>query len=269
MWINGIKTVNLSAFDRAVQFGDGCFTTAAVLNGKVIFLKNHLKRLKENCQRLFINLPNFMLLESEICYAAIGYKKAVLKVILTSGIGERGYSRTKQNKPTRIILLSPWPNHYEILKGKGVILITSPIELARNPLLAGMKHLNRLEQVLIRRHCDYNGGDEALVLDTKGKIISCCAANIFWRKGNDIYTPNLKYAGVNGIMRCYLIDQIIATGQNCHIVEMSKKEVINADEITICNSLMPVLPVRQIDNILFIKSFLFNQLNKFCQNMTK
>jgi 4-amino-4-deoxychorismate lyase len=134
-------------------------------------------------------------------------------------------------------------------------------------LLAGVKHLNRLEQVLIRQHLDQTGGDEALVLDTAGTVVECCAANLFWRKGNDIYTPRLEHAGVDGIMRRYLMAQMAAFGQTCQLIDGARDDVMNADEVVICNALMPVLPVRQIDDVTFTARTLYQQLRASCLTM--
>lgn len=267
VWINGIQQVEVSVRDRALQFGDGCFTTAAVQDGKIILLKAHLQRLKENCKRLLITELDFALLEAEMCQVAVGQAQAVLKVILTPGASSCGYSRAGCSIPTRIILLSSWPKHYTILQQSGIKMLTSPIRLARNPLLAGIKHLNRLEQVLIRQHIDQTSSDEALVLDTEGVVVECCAANLFWRKGDNIYTPRLEQAGVKGIMRCYLMEQITNSGQVCHVVNYGREEVLNADEVIICNTLMPILPVQQIDDVSFTVHLLYQQLYASLQTM--
>lgn len=267
MWINGVAQNELSARDRAVQFGDGCFTTAAVLNGKIQLLDAHLQRLQECCERLFIPQPDMQQLREEMQHAAATQSQAVLKVILTPGAGGRGYSRAGCTAPTRILSLSPWPQHYATLQQQGATLVTSPVALARNPLLAGLKHLNRLEQVLIRQHLDQTDGDEALVLDTEGTVVECCAANLFWRKGEHIYTPRLEQAGVNGIMRRYLMAQMARAGQSCQLIDGSRDEVLNADEVVICNALMPVLPVRKIDDVSFTARTLYQQLFTCCQTM--
>ncbi|ORM64616.1 aminodeoxychorismate lyase [Pantoea rodasii] len=267
MWINGVAQTELSARDRAVQFGDGCFTTAAVVGGKIQLLNAHLQRLHESCERLFMPLPDLTQLAEEMQQAAAGQVRAVMKVILTPGAGGRGYSRTGCETPTRIISLSPWPQHYAALQLHGARLVTSPIPLARNPLLAGLKHLNRLEQVLIRQHIDQTDADEALVLDTAGTVVECCAANLFWRKGEKIYTPHLDHAGVNGIMRRFLMAQMAMAGQSCELMDGSREDVLNADEVVLCNALMPVLPVRQIDDVLFTARSLYQQLQASCQKM--
>lgn len=267
MWINGIKQSTLAASDRGLQFGDGCFTTAAVRQGNILLLKNHLQRLRQGCERLWIGGTDWLQLEAEMKQAAQGQEQAVLKVIISAGSGGRGYSRQGCAEPTRIVSLAPWPHHYATLQQRGVSLSLSPVRLARNPLFAGIKHLNRLEQVLIRAHLDQTDADEALVLDTEGWVVECCAANLFWRHGTQIYTPDLSESGVDGIMRRSLMAQLAAAGQACQVIKSEPAQLLDADEVVICNALMPVLPVRQIEASHFTERSLFNQLLACCEKI--
>ena len=267
MWINGVEQTSLAASDRATQFGDGCFTTAAVRNGQILLLDAHLQRLREGCARLMMPGVDWTRLESEMRAAAEPQAEAVLKVIISAGSGGRGYSRQGIHCATRIVSVSPWPQHYQALQQQGVRLETSPVPLAQNPLLAGIKHLNRLEQVLIRAHLDQSEADEALVLDTAGYVVECCAANLFWRQGERIFTPDLTASGVDGIMRRYLMAQIAAAGQVCHVVRAKPVQLLAADEVVICNALMPVLPVRQIDSQSFSDRQLCHWLQDSCYFM--
>ncbi|MBZ6395388.1 MULTISPECIES: aminodeoxychorismate lyase [Pantoea] len=267
MWINGIEQSTLAASDRGLQFGDGCFTTAAVQQGKILLLERHIQRLREGCERLLINGIDWLQLENEMRQAARDQRQAVLKVILSAGSGGRGYSRKGGGEPTRIVSLAAWPQHYADLQQRGASLALSPIRLARNPQFAGLKHLNRLEQVMIRAHLDQTDADEALVLDTEGWVVECCAANLFWRRGSEIFTPDLRWAGVDGIMRRSLMAQLAAAGQACRVVQCEPDALLAADEIVICNALMPVLPVRQLEAVNFTQRTLFNQLHASCKKI--
>lgn len=267
IWINGREQDHLSASDRAVQFGDGCFTTAAVSNGRIQQLAAHLQRLQEGCRRLLIDQVDWPQLEQEMRQIAEPQRQAVLKVIISRGRGGRGYSGAGCGEATRILTLAPYPQHYHALRASGVKLTLSPITLARNKQLAGIKHLNRLEQVLIRAHLDQSDADEALVLDTEGRVVECCAANLFWRKGDQVFTPSVEEAGVDGTMRRYLMAQMTRSAQTCHVVSVGKEAILTADEIVICNALMPVLPVRQLDEIHYTARSLFDLLYASCNKM--
>ena len=243
-FINGKPQNELPADDRATQFGDGCFTTARIVDGQIRFLSAHLQRLRDACQRLMIPFTEWSALEQEMQSCASGHAQAVLKVILSRGSGGRGYSGSACVNPTRILSVSAWPAHYPRWREEGITLTLSPVRLGRNPLLAGIKHLNRLEQVLIRAHLEQTDADDALVLDSDGWLTECCAANIFWRKGREVYTPRVDQAGVNGIMRQHCIRLLATSDFTLHEVNASEPALAQADEVIICNALMSVVPVR-------------------------
>lgn len=260
IWINGEPQESLSARDRAIQFGDGCFTTARIWQGKVVAADAHLNRLAEGCERLMIRTVDWTALREEMLFAASTCTTGVLKVILSRGEGGRGYSAAGCGQPTRLISLSDYPAHYLQLRQTGARLALSTFRLGKNPLLAGIKHLNRLEQVLIRTELDQTGADEAVVLDTDGRLVECCAANLFWRKGKQVFTPDLSQSGVNGIQRQQLIQQLHDQGTEVLVVSQPFEALAEAEEVLITNALMPVLPVYQIENWHYSSRHLFNLL---------
>ena len=132
-------------------------------------------------------------------------------------------------------------------------------------MLAGLKHLNRLEQVLIRSHLEQTDADEALVLDSDGWLTECCAANLFWRKGMDVFTPRLDHAGVNGIMRQHCIAQLAQSSFRVVEVTAGADALRDADEVLICNALMPLVPVRRWDETCWSSRELYHFLAPLCE----
>ncbi|WP_437614785.1 aminodeoxychorismate lyase [Erwinia sp. V71] len=264
VWVNGEQQQQLAVNDRAVQFGDGCFTTARVQAGKVQWLPAHLLRLQQATERLLIDSVDWRALEQEMVAAAAQQDDGVLKVIISRGSGGRGYSAAGCHAPTRIVSLSAYPAHYPQLRSKGVKLALSPVRLGCNPQLAGIKHLNRLEQVLIRTHLEQTDADEALVLDTAGRLVECCAANVFWRTGGQVFTPLLTQAGVNGIMRQHIMALLAERGYACQQVAVEMAALEHADEVLICNALMPVLSVYQIEGWHYASRQLFDLISPYC-----
>ncbi|HDN2512143.1 MULTISPECIES: aminodeoxychorismate lyase [Providencia] len=247
-WVNGQPCQQISVSDRAVAFGDGCFTTIHGVNQQAQMLKEHIARLTRDCLRLKITAPDWGELEhhlTEICTQQVD-EEFVLKVIISRGVGGRGYSSIGFTQPTIIVSVSPFPSHYTQLQCQGAKLILSQTPVSRNPLLAGMKHLNRLEQVLIRQEIDEAQADEAIVLDTDGIIIECCSANVFWRIGQTVYTPVLSHCGVNGLMRQKIIALLVGSQYHLEEVERFASVLAHCDEVIMCNALMPVLPVKSI-----------------------
>ncbi|WP_185695576.1 aminodeoxychorismate lyase, partial [Cronobacter sakazakii] len=203
----------------------------------------HLARLHEGCERLMIPVPDIDTLRNEMRQAAQGQGSAVVKVIISRGAGKRGYSIAGCDAPTRIVSRGAYPDFYSEWHERGVSLATSPVRLGRNPHLAGIKHLNRLEQVLIRTHLEQTSADEALVLDSEGWVTECCAANLFWRKGKAVFTPRLDQAGVDGLMRRHIIGLLNQSVWRLSEINAPASALEEADEVFICNALMPLVPV--------------------------
>lgn len=267
--INGTEQQTLPATDRATQFGDGCFTTARIIDGQIQFLPAHLQRLQHACERLFIPFTDGAVLEQEIKTLAAAKADGVVKVIISRGAGGRGYSTANCNAPTRMLSVSARPAHYARWQQEGITLALSPVRLGRNPLLAGLKHLNRLEQVLIRTSLEQTDADEALVLDSDGWLTECCAANLFWRQGSDVFTPRLDQAGVDGIMRQYCLRQLATSGFNVVEVNAQHDVLRHADEVLICNALMPVIPVRQWADCHWAARDLYHFLAPLCEQINQ
>ncbi|CAO97065.1 aminodeoxychorismate lyase [Erwinia tasmaniensis] len=261
IWVNGEVRDTVEVRDRAVQFGDGCFTTARVQQGFIQRLAAHLQRLQQGCERLMIKGVDWPALEAEMILAASNGYEGVLKVILTRGSGGRGYSAQGCEKPTRIISLSTYPAHYHQLRRSGVRLALSSVRLGKNPHLAGIKHLNRLEQVLIRTELEQTDADEALVLDSDGMLVECCAANLFWRVDKQVFTPDLSASGVNGIQRQQVMRLVAQLGYTLSEVRAGIDALAAAEEVLITNALMPVLSVNQIEQWHYASRQLFDLLN--------
>ncbi|MGU9865204.1 MULTISPECIES: aminodeoxychorismate lyase [Kluyvera] len=264
--INGLAQNTLAVNDRATQFGDGCFTTARVVNGRVQLLPAHIARLQSACRRLAIPFESWSTLSDEMVMLAQRLQNGVLKIILSRGAGGRGYSGSACQTPTRILSTSATPAHYARWKAEGITLALSPVTLGRNPYLAGLKHLNRLEQVLIRSHLEQTTADEALVLDSDGWLTECCAANLFWRCGRDVFTPRLDQAGVDGIMRQFIIAQLARSA--FHVVEVNAPltAIADADEVLICNALMPLIPVQRYAEQQWPARELYQFLAPLCES---
>ena len=264
--INGREQEMLAASDRAIQFGDGCFTTARIKAGNVTFLTAHLRRLRDACEKLMLAFQDWSVLEEEMVRLARDHDSGVLKVIITRGSGGRGYSAAACHSPSRILRVSDYPAHYSRWREEGIRLAPSPVRLGRNPHLAGIKHLNRLEQVLIRTHLEQTEAEEALVLDSDGWLTECCAANLFWRKGSTVFTPRLDYAGVKGIMREHCIAMLASSSFRVTEVNATPDALVDADEVLICNALMPLVPVRACGDLTWTSRALYDFLAPLCEH---
>ncbi|XBS71205.1 aminodeoxychorismate lyase [Acerihabitans sp. KWT182] len=264
-WINGEPEKDLPLTDRAIQFGDGFFTTARIRTGQVEHLSYHLERLVDAGERLLFAPIDRATLAGEMRRAAEQWTEGVLKVIISRGSGGRGYGIAGCGQPLRILSHGEAPGHYPLWRREGITLHLSPVRLGCNPALAGIKHLNRLEQVMIRAHLERAGdAQEAVVLDSRGDIAECCSANIFWRRGGEVYTPSLAQAGVAGVMRRHIMALLADSPYGLHLVEAPPEALSAADEVLICNALMPLLPVNRFDGRVYQDRTLFEFLRNSC-----
>jgi len=203
MLINGVATTSLDARDRGLHYGDGVFTTARVARGEVLLWERHVARLQDNCARLAIPAPDAALLRTEAQQLCAGVAQGIIKVTVTRGVGGRGYAAPQEAQPTRLVALHPWPDYPQTNWDDGVALRVNALRLARQPALAGVKHLNRLEQVLARAEWNDPAIAEGLMCNEHGDVIEATAANIFVVRNGELHTPDLSECGVAGVMRAF------------------------------------------------------------------
>ncbi|MGL9759766.1 MAG: aminodeoxychorismate lyase [Symbiopectobacterium sp.] len=261
-WINGQAQEKIAVTDRGLQYGDGCFTTVRVLEGKIVWLPLHMMRLRQDTARLHIPFAAWDKLQAEIERAARGVGLGVVKTIITRGSGGQGYSTLSCSEPTHIVMQTGYPTQYTEWRKQGIALGISPVTLGCNARLAGIKHLNRLEQILIRQEMEAQGVDDVIVLDTEGYLVECCASNLFWRKGYQVFTPDLSLAGVNGVSRHQVMARLAQyPNYQLQVVREPVTTLADADEVFVCNALMPVLPVNQIDTWCYYSRVLYQLLS--------
>lgn len=245
--INGECGNKIEVSDRGFQYGDGLFETLAVRNGNALFLEQHLERLKTGCERLNIACPSLALIRSEIQQLSNNHDRAVIKLILTRGSGGRGYRIPESATPLRVLSLHPDPAYPAGYRDEGINVRFCRTRTGLSPALAGLKHLNRLEQVLARSEWNDPSIQEGLMLDVDGHIVEGTMSNLFYCKNSRTYTPSLAFAGVNGIMRSIFVGLL---GKHGHPVEETRpcpKDLLQADEAFVCNSLIGLWPIRRIE----------------------
>jgi len=248
--VNGIEQTSIDISDRGLAYGDGLFTTAKIVDGEVILLAKHIERLMYGCQQLRLAMPSIERLTSQLQSVAKLYSQAVLKVMITTGSGGRGYSRIglNDNDTNVIIIISDFPAHYKELALQGISLGDSQQQIGISPMLAGLKHLNRLEQVLLRAELDERSEDDLVVTNYQGHVVEVTSANLFYWQQGALCTPDLSLSGVNGLIRQEVLSKYPAT----KICETSLVDLNEAKGMFICNSLMGIIPVKTYNNRLLV-----------------
>jgi len=241
--ING-KTVDcVASTDRGLLYGDGLFETIAVVNGSMRHWPRHLSRLQAGCDRLGILAINDVELEDECRSLAGNAAKAVLKVLVTRGSGGRGYRMPDKPAPTRIVQLHDWPAYSPACAERGVAVRVCNTRLGHHPALAGIKHLNRLEQVLARQEWEDKDIMEGLLQDSAGYLIEGTMSNIFLVRDGTLLTPDLHRCGVAGIMRTQIMELAERLPIDVQVGPVEMQHLQKADEVFICNSLIGIWPV--------------------------
>ena len=264
MFINGARTCDVSALDRGLQFGDGLFETIAVFNGELPYWSMHWRRLCLGCKKLCLPVPDEAIIKTEINDVLKDTEKQVVKLIYTRGVGERGY-RFQNVKPTRIVLQFSWPDFNEKNTAQGIELFPCKTLLSRQPLLAGVKHLNRLENVLARHEWQNPKYAEGLLSDIKGNVIEGTMSNLFMVKDENLKTPDLSYCGVAGITRQRIIDVLQKARMTIEICDIKEQTLYTADEIFMCNSLIGIWPVKKIARHRFATDKASNPITRMLQ----
>ena len=247
--INGIEAGALAATDRGLHYGDGLFETLAVSKGIPELWQQHLGRLQHSCQRLNLPMPDLELLRCEAKRVCSGADQAVLKLILTRGSGGRGYRPPLNPQVTRILSLYPWPDYPQSWWQQGILLGICRQRVSLNPSLAGLKHLNRLDQVLARAEWDHPDQAEGLMLDSEDRIIEGTMSNLFALQDGCLLTPDLSRAGVKGIMRDLILAQTGELGMAVQVTDLSLSDLARAQELFLCNSLIGIWPVRCLQGL--------------------
>ncbi|KAF7786527.1 4-amino-4-deoxychorismate lyase [Pseudoalteromonas rubra] len=227
--------------DRGLNYGDGFFTTIRVYEGKLDRWEGHLQRLKQCASALYFPALDLSALSEHCESVATQLNDGVLKVVITRGEGGRGYGLPDEPQPTTLVSSSPYPAHYSEWRENGVCLALSDVRLGHQPLLAGLKTLNRLEQVLIKQNAATKQADDVLVMDLQGEVIESSAANILICKDKRWYTPDLSRCGIQGVF--------LSSLQQHNTIETATLDLTSvcaADAVYLCNSLMGLVPVRQI-----------------------
>lgn len=247
-WIDGRPGDRVAVLDRGLHYGDGLFETLPVRDGRIPLLEDHLERLAEGCRRLGIASPDPALLRQELHAAAKSRSQAVLKLMLTRGSGGRGYRSPNPATPVRVLLRYPWPDHPEAWSREGIHLRVCSTRLGHNPVLAGLKHLNRLEQVLAR--AEWGEGStvqEGLMLDEDGLVVEGTMTNVFAApEEGRLLTPDLGKCGVAGVMRRHLIQCAEAEGVRVEQRHVPLAQFLEHRELFVCNSIVGVWPVLRV-----------------------
>lgn len=250
-WINGEERDQVAVNDRGLLYGDGVFETMAVRAGSLPLLDRHMARLGRGLRRLGIDGLDLALLAAEVRRCCAGVDQAVARLTVTRGPSLRGYQPPAVPEPTRILSLSDWPRDLARRAGEGVVIRLCRQRLATQPVLAGIKHLNRLEQVLARAEWRDPRIAEGLMLDDAGRPVCGTMSNLFVVRDGRLLTPSVDRCGVAGVMRGLVLELAGEAGLDCSQADLSLEDALTADEMFLTNAIIGIWPVRQCAQAVF------------------
>ncbi|MBI3903975.1 MAG: aminodeoxychorismate lyase [Nitrosomonadales bacterium] len=246
MLVNGVLSDSISAADRGLLYGDGVFRTLRLARGKLLHWPHHYRKLQQDCAALLLSCPDPRSLLAELEQLVFGQAEGVVKIVVTRGSGIRGYAPTTHTAPTRILSLSPLPVYPALFSTEGVRLHLCGLRLSHQPRLAGIKHLNRLENVLAAAEWSDTDIAEGLLLDDNDNVIEGTRSNLFMLRNNELLTPDLSRCGVAGVQRERVMEWATSHNRPCRIEQFRMPELLAADEVFLVNSLIGLWPVREL-----------------------
>ncbi len=241
-WINGEPGRAVDVTDRGLMYGDGLFETIAIRDGQPRFLAHHLDRLLTGCDRLRLPRPDRVRLAADLAAAAQGLRCGVLKLLLTRGPGPRGYGLPAASSPT----LAWGATEAEPCVAGPIHIRWCETMVSANPATAGLKTLNRVDQVLARAEWSQPGISEGLMTSTEGRLIGGTASNVFLVAGDRLLTPALGRAGIAGVMRRVVLDAARSADIAVSVSDLPPSTVTGASEAFLTNALTGIRPVHRL-----------------------
>ena len=263
VFVNGQAQNSISALDRGLLYGDSLFETIPLIDGRALMMDDHLARLKKGVFKLGFNVDiSTLKRELGLFIKHINldqkYNKNVLRITLTRSEQSRGYQPIAGIPANRMLSIHDWPEYDKTIYSSGMNIGLSQIQYAQQPFLAGIKHGNRLEQVLAAQSIS-NDQDDVLMSDTQEHIISTSKGNIFLQFNDEWFTPDLRLCGIDGVIRSAILSLFSSTKVACSIGNMTIAELFDRkDEIKAafcCNSILGVAPIKTLlDGNIRLKS---------------
>jgi 4-amino-4-deoxychorismate lyase len=243
--INGIDTAAIDPCDRGFAYGDGVFRTLALRGGRPLLWSRQYAKLAHDAAALKITCPDAQVLFADLAAIAARHADGVIRITLTRGIAPRGYTMQPDGATTRAVAYSA----PAFVTATAVRARWCTLRLAIQPALAGIKHLNRLENVLARAEWQDSSIAEGLLKDANGNVIGGTMCNLFLLRDGVLTTPVLDACGIAGVMRDLILEYAQADGIVVRIAPVLPAEVRAADALFLVNSLIGVWQITALDDL--------------------
>jgi 4-amino-4-deoxychorismate lyase len=247
MLVNGKPGNLISIRDRGLLYGDGVFRTLRATQGKAQHWLLHYQKLQHDCTALGIACPEVGLLSAELNDLLARHPNGVVKLIVTRGEGTRGYAPPGCAETTHLWDVFPLPDYPADWAIHGIKARLCRLRLSQQPRLAGVKHLNRLENVLAAAESDDADIAEGLLMDAESNVIEGKRSNLFLVSRGKLITPDLSRCGVAGVQRDRVMAWAAQHNMPLQVRDVRLNEVLHADELFVVNSIIGLWPVRELE----------------------
>ena len=244
------EQATVSVFDHGFLYGDGVFEGIRAYDGRVFRLEDHVQRLFDSAKAIMLNIP---LTEEEMCQAILetlrknNLRNAYIRPIVSRGYGDLGLDPNKCPKPSVIIIAVEWGAMYGDLYEVGLTAVS--VSVRRNSpdsLPPNIKSLNYLNNILAKIEANIKGGNEAIILDSRGLVSEGSGDNIFVIKDGQISTPH-TINNLKGITRAAVMDLAEIRGNPIQEKELGLFDLYTADEVFVTGTAAEVAPVTKVD----------------------
>lgn len=247
MLVNGVSGNLISIRDRGLLYGDGVFRTLRASHGQALHWPLHYQKLHHDCRALSIACPELAMLSEELHGLLQHHPDGAVKLIVTRGQGRRGYAPPDRAMPTHLWDIAPLPVYPSSNAIQGIKARLCELRLSEQPRLAGIKHLNRLENVLAAAEWDDAQIAEGILLDGAGRVIEGTRSNVFCVVQGKLATPDLSRCGVAGVQRERVIAWAMQQGFGVQVRDVGLDELLQADEAFVVNSMIGLWPLRELE----------------------
>jgi len=262
--VNGKPESSISTSDRGLNYGDGLFETMVVIDGRVRFFQDHLARLKNGCKKLAIPMPALEAIEGDLdkLMPTDQNTNFIFKVLVTRGESGRGYMPDNEASTTRVCSRYDMPANLSALWDAGLAVHVCATRLANNPQLAGIKHTNRLEQVIASRERLNTKYQEGVMLSIDEYVVEGTKSNIFWQTDDEFFTPSLNQNGVAGVSRAKVIEILKKDHHTVNVGKYRLADVQSSDLVFMTNSTMLIAQVAQLEQTVWPINPLLKELRQ-------
>jgi len=251
IWLDGTPTSVLPLPDRGVDYGDGLFETLLVHRGKPLYTGLHMGRMAHGLRVLALpdclkDARQQLEIAANSSFNQFKWQWAVLRLSVIRGYGQRGYAPFANALPRILIQIGCLDRDGGQVNTAATLGVAS-VRLSKQPLLAGIKHLNRLEQVLAATQAQADGVDECIMLDQTDHLTCVVAGNLFLVRGGKLMTPKMSGCGVAGTRRRLIMEKWAPSiGLEVREVRLKMSDLLAAEEVFYSNSLQTVRPISRL-----------------------